>query len=155
MNTLVAFVHKELQTGIFLFQIFQPDDLRGVIGTVHIVDMEFLKVADNDPAGVHIVGEITGIAACLLEGGQHRAVGLLVALPKVNICALLLDQHPGVFNIAVNKAGMIQFYPYFKFNGIGGLLHAEHILQKGDPKPLGLLLFVTVTRPILHKLFCR
>ena len=68
------------------------------------MDVKLLEIADHNPSGIHIVGQITSITPCLLERGQHGAVTLLVALSQVNVCALLLNQNVGVLQIAINKA---------------------------------------------------
>ena len=77
---LAAGVHQELQTVKLLLQIRQLENLRLVIGTVHIMDTELLEVTDNNPAGDLIKGQISSITPCLLKWGQHRAVRLPRAL---------------------------------------------------------------------------
>ena len=152
LDTLISRVHQELQAGVFLFQFRQRNHFRGIIGAVHVVDVKLFEVADHNPSGIHIVGQITSITPCLLERGQHRAVTLLVALSQINVCALLLNQNVGVLQIAIDKAGVAKFHRYFKFDRICCLLHTEHILKQRNPKPLGFLLFITVVCPVLHEL---
>ena len=116
------------------------------------MDMELFEVTDNNPAGVHIMGQVASITTGLLEWGQHRAVGLLVPSGEVNICAFLLNQHMGIFDIAVNKAGMVQLHANLKFYGIGRLFHSKNILEQINPEPLGFLFLVAMACPILYKL---
>ena len=88
---LAASVHHELQTVSLPLQVRQLEDFRFIIGAVHVVDAELLEVADHNPAGILIVGQIPGIPPGLLEGGQHGPVRLLVTLCQINIPSLLLD----------------------------------------------------------------
>ena len=152
LDTLVSRVHQELQAVVFLFQFRQRNHFRGIIGAVHVVDVKLLEIADHNPSGIHIVGQITSIAAGLLERGQHGAVTLLVALSQVNVCTLLLNQYMGIFQITINEAGMAELHRHFKFDCIHCLFYAEHILKQSNPKQLGFLLFIAVTCPVLNKL---
>ena len=48
------------------------------------MDMKFLEIADHNPPGIPIVGQVAGIAPGLLKRSQHRAVTLPVALPQIS-----------------------------------------------------------------------
>ena len=117
-----------------LGQVLQPHDLRFIVGAVHVVDLELLEIADDDPAGNLVIGQIPGIAAGLLVGGQHTAVRLLVPFPQVDIPALLLNQDTGRRNVAVNKAGVIQLHREFKGDVLVRLGHVVYLLQQGNPE---------------------
>ena len=78
---LAARVHQELQTVGLLGQVLQPHDFRLIIGAVHVVYLELLEVAHDDPAGILVVRQIPGVAPGLLVGRQHAAVRLLVPFP--------------------------------------------------------------------------
>ena len=97
---------------------------------IHIVNMEFTEIADDDPARILIMGKIARIAARLLEGGEHGAVGLLVAFAQVDILTLLLDQNAGGLDQAVDKGGVAQFHAHLKFDVFIRLGYAEHLIQK-------------------------
>ncbi len=73
------------------------------------MDTRLLKVADNNLAGILVVGQIPCIATGLAERGQQGTIQLLVAFCKVNVPSLLLNQDAGGFNVAINEAGMAQF----------------------------------------------
>ena len=126
----------------FLFQVGEGKDLRLIVGTVHIVDFKGLKIADDDPAGVLVVGQITSVAAGLTKGGQHTAVRLLVALPQINILSLLLNQDAGVCNITVNEADVVQLDGEFKGNIFFRLFNAVNLLQERQPECLRFLFFI-------------
>ena len=104
---LAASVHQKLQAVKFLFQVRQLENFRLVVGTVHIVNLELLEIADDNPAGILVMGQIPGISSSLLVRGQHTAVRLLVPFPQVNVPALLLNQDTGGFDVAVNEAGVV------------------------------------------------
>ena len=123
-----------MQPGIFLLQIGQSDHLRRVVGAVHVVNMELLEIAYDDPARVLIVGQIARIPPGLLIGRQHRAVGLLIPPAQIDLPAFLFDQHPCLRDIAVNKAGMAQLDRHFKDNILVRLGHAKYLMQKRRPK---------------------
>ena len=126
LDMFAASVHKELQAVVLLLQVRQLEDFRLVIGTVHIVNLKFLEVADHNPAWNLVIRQIPGIAAGLLIRGQHTAVRLLVPFPQINVPAFLLNQDTGGFNIAVNEAGVVQFHRDFKRNG-GGTINAKNL----------------------------
>ena len=49
----VGVINEERQTMILLLQISQPDDLRGIVGALHVMDLKRLEVAGDNPAGCH------------------------------------------------------------------------------------------------------
>ena len=53
----------------FFFQVRQLENFRLVIGAVHIVNLELLEVADDNPAGILVMGQIPGISSGLLVRG--------------------------------------------------------------------------------------
>jgi len=121
-----ASVHKELQAVVLLLQVRQLEDFRLVIGAIHIVNLELLEVADDDPPGILVMGQIPGIPSGLLVRGQHTAVRLLVPVTQINVPALLLDQDTGGFDVAVNEAGVVQLHRDFKRNG-DGTINAKNL----------------------------
>ena len=73
-DMLLAGVHQEVQPGVFLLQVGQPDDLRLVVGPVHIMDLKCLEIADDGPAGLLWIGQEPSIAPPLLERREHRPI---------------------------------------------------------------------------------
>ena len=140
-----------MQPGIFLLQIGQSDHLRRVVGAVHVVNMEFLEIAYDDPARVLIVGQIARIPPGLLIGRQHRAVGLLVALTQIDLPAFLFDQHPRLRDIAVDKAGMAKLNLLLKGHILGRVLHPEKVGQQRKPELLAFSFFIAFILPIFCK----
>ena len=64
--------------------------------------------------------QVARITAGLLIRCQHGAVGLLIAMPQVNFCALLFDEDSSLSDVSVNNADMIQLYWISKFNNFFG-----------------------------------
>ena len=155
-------VDDKLQPMIFFFQIRQIQDFRLVVGAVHIVDMEFPEIADDDPPGLLGLGHISAIPAGLLIGRQKGAVRLPVPFSKVNILSFLLDQHPRLRNVPINEFGgafsgfgVIHLDTLLKADVLFRFLYAKNLLQKRQPKCLCLLLFVATPLPVLGELFGR
>ena len=115
------------------------------------MNVEFLEIADDDPARVLIVGQIARISTGLLEWREHLTIGLLVALAQIDILSLLFDQNAGRLDQTVNKAGMAQLYAHLKFDIFIRLSYAEHLLQKRHPERLCFLLFVATAFPVSRK----
>ena len=111
------------------FQVCQGNDFRLTIGEVHVMYLKGFKVADNDPAGRLVKGEIPGIASGLLIRRQQLTVGLLQSLFEADPSALLLDQHSRLRDVTVNKTGMCQLDREFKFHEFFRLFYAEYIPQ--------------------------
>lgn len=153
LDILIARVHKKIQAAVFLFQIRKQQHLRRVVGAIHIVNMEFLEIANDNPARVQIMRQIPGITPRLLIRRQHRAVGLPVSLVQVNILPLLLDQYAGRLNQTVNKAGVVQLHAHLKINVLVRLGYAINLLQKRHPESLRFLLFVAASLPVGRKFF--
>ena len=126
----------DVQHDLFLMEkgdsfVFQPPE----------GDVSFRQeVADDNSAGNLVIGQMPGIPSILLIGG------LLVPSPQVNVPALLI----GGFDIAVNKAGMVQLHRDFKGNS-GRAVNAENLRQQFNPKPLCLLLLIAPAFPIRRK----
>ena len=123
-------------------------DLRLVVGPVHVVYLKGLEVADDDPAGILVMGQISGIAPGLLEGSQAGAVRLPGAFAKTDIPALLLDEDAGVPDETVDETGMVQLYGDLKVDVLLRLGHTEDFLQQRQPEGLRLLFFVAAVLPI-------
>ena len=149
---LILRVHEKLQPGVFLFEVRQPKHLRLVVGAVHVVYLEGPEVADDDPAGVPVVGQIPGVAPGLLERSQEGAVRLGRALVQVHVPALLLNEDAGVPDEAVDEAGVVQFHRDLKVDVFLRLGHAVDFLQQRQPKGLRFLLFVAPALPVGGKL---
>lgn len=148
---LVAGVHQEVEPVIVLLQFGEQHLLRRVVGPVHVVDVKLLEVADHDPAGALVVIQIARIAPRLLIRGQHGAVRLLDALAKIDVVALLLDEHVRLGNQRVDEAHVIQLHRHLIRYEIQ-IRYAEYALQKPVPELLRLLLFVAPIGPVLGKL---
>ena len=156
-------VDDKLQTVIFFFQIHQLQNFRLIVGAVHIVDMEFSEIADDDPAGLFGLGKIAAIPPGLLIGRKQGAIGLPVTFPQVNIHPLLLDQHSRLRDVTVNEFcrtfsgfGIIDFDAPLEADGFFWFLYAKNFLQQCQPKSLCFLLLIAVFLPIQGKLFgCR
>ena len=133
---------------ILPLQVGKSHDLRLVVGPVHVVYLKGLEVADDDPAGILVVGQIPGIAPGLLEGGQAGAVRLPGAFAKTDIPALLLNEDAGVPDEAVNEAGVVQFHGDLKIDILLRLRHAVDVPQQCQPEGLGLLLFIAPALPV-------
>ena len=103
----IAGIYQKLQAGIFFFQIGKKYNFWLVIGTVHVVDMELTEIADHNPAGILVVGQIPGIPAGLSIGRQNRTIRLLGPSLQIHISALLLNQNAGFRDETINKAGVI------------------------------------------------
>ena len=147
-------INQEVQPVVFLFQVSQIYDMRIIIRGVHIVDVNLLEIGDNDPAGIHVMGQIARITPCLLKRSHQCAVRLFIALAQVNVLALLLNEYMGAVNVSVNKAGVSKLHGNFKTDKLLGLAHAENIAQKSKPERLGVLFFVAPACPVFYKLFC-
>ena len=79
---------------------------------------------------------------------------MLVAFLQVDVLPLLLDEHAGRCNVAVNKAGVFQLDGDFKGDLFRGALHPKDLLEQVNPKPLGLLFFVALIFPVKGELLC-
>ena len=152
LNLLVAGVHQKIQAAIFLFQIRKAQNLRRFVGAVHIVNVEFLKIAHDNPARVLIVRKKARIAPRLLKRREHGAVGLLIALAQINVLPLLLNQDAGGLDQTVDKAGVTQLHGNLKFDEFVRLGYAINPLQKRHPEGLRFLLFIAATLPACGKL---
>ena len=111
------------------FQFLQLEELRFVVGTVHVVDLELPKIAHHDPPGILVMGQISGVSSGLLERGEHRPIRLAGSFLEIDILAFLLDQHPCGGNEPVDETGMAQHDRHFKFNKLAGVLHPQDILE--------------------------
>ncbi len=153
----LASVHQEVQPVKVLLQVGQQENLRFVIGAVHIVDFKGLEITDHNPAGLLRIRQETTIAPSLLERREHRPIRLTLTLLQVDLHSLLLDQRPGSGNISVNifcggRAVIVHdFYSFFKFDGFRGLFSTIDVLEKCNPKPLCLLLFIAPVLPVCHE----
>ena len=145
LDGIAAGVHQEIQLGAVCGQVGQGQHLRLPVGEVHVVDLKGLEVAHHDPPGLLRLGQIGPIPPGLLIGGQEGAVRLLIATGQHDVLALLLHQHPGLGNIAVDKLGGA-------FPCAGVVHHAEDLLQQRQPERLGLLLLVPTVLPVRRKL---
>ena len=145
---------QEMQAVELLFQVGEQEDLRRVVGAVHVVDAELPEVADHNPAGELLKGHVSGVPPRLLKGRQHGPVRLFLSLVQVNVRALLLNQDAGGGNVGVNKAGMAEFHRQFKLDELRGILHAVDFLQQFHPEGLRLLLFVPASPPVFQKRLC-
>ena len=59
------------------------------------MNAELLKVTNNNPAGIFVVGKIVLIAFRLLEGSCHVAIGLFRGFSQIDAEALLLNEDTG------------------------------------------------------------
>ena len=91
--------------------------------------LKSFKVADDDPAGCLVKGEIPGIASGLLIGCQQLTIGLFQSLFEADSFALLLDQHPRLRDITINETSVRQLDREFKFYKFFRFFYAEYILQ--------------------------
>ena len=82
---------------------------------VHTVDPELPEAANHDPTGMHVMGQVVHVTAGLLIRRQHGTIRLLIAMPQINIHALLFNEDAYPLGVAVNKADMIQLHRIFKF----------------------------------------
>jgi len=156
LQVLRAGVHQEVQAAVFLLQVLEIEDVGFRVGVVHVVNAEFLEIANDDPARVHAVGQQAAIAPRLLEGREHGAVGLTVGLGQGHVHALLLDQHGGIVDIGVDEdggAGPVVFHRKLKGDVGLWLLHAVDRLEQLTPEILGVLLLVPAVLPRRDKCF--
>ena len=70
------------------------------------MNMKFLKIGYDNPARIHVMGQVTRVTPRLHIRGKHGAIRLLVTLSKVDILTFLFNQHTGFPDKPVNKAGM-------------------------------------------------
>ena len=152
LDVLVFAVHQKLQAVIIPFQILKINNLWLAKGLFHIINIKLRKVARHNPARTLRIGQLGRIALGLLEGGQQAAVRLLDRLVQIFIQALLLNQHVGAGDDAVNKAGVVQHNLVFKADKLRWVLHLQHLAQKLQPKGLAFTLFVALACPVLDKL---
>lgn len=103
----VGIVHEERQAVVFFLQVLQLDDLRRIVGALHVVDLEGAEVAGDDPARSHGQWQPSGIAAGLLVGREFRTVGLAVLGGQIYVRALLLDEDLGGCDVPVNEVGAL------------------------------------------------
>ncbi len=59
---------------VFFFQVFQLQNLRLVIGAVHVMDLKFPEITYHNPTGIPVVRQIARITARLLIRCQQAAV---------------------------------------------------------------------------------
>ncbi len=70
------FVYQKFQPVVFFGQVGEQKAFRVVIGLLHIVNVEFFKIADDNPAGTLGIRQIGGVSLRLLKWRQQRPVGL-------------------------------------------------------------------------------
>ena len=151
----VFLADQEGQAVILLFQIGQQKLLGFAVGLLHVVDIEFGKVACNHPAGVLGNRQLGNVPLGLLKRREQRPVRLFDRLVQVLTQALLLDQNLGGGDISVNERGVVQVYLVFKFDEGRHVLHAEHVCQQRQPELLALALFIALVLPLLGKFLRR
>ena len=162
LDGIAAGVHQEIQLGAVCGQVGQGQHLRLSVGEVHVVDLKGLEIAHHDPPGLLRLGQIGPIPPGLLIGGQEGAVGLLIAPGQHDVLALLLHQHPGLGDVAVDefggalpRAGVVHLHTALEADVLLRLLHPKDLLQQRQPERLGLLLLVPAVLPVRRKLSCR
>ena len=145
-------VHQELQPVILLLQIRKENHFRIAAGPLHIIHMEFGKIANHNPAGALGIRQFGGVPLCLLERGQQRTVRLLDGGFQVFVNALLLNQHMGRGDNAVNEAGMVQLHLFLKRDKTAHILNTQHIREQRQPKCLALSLLIAFIFPVSREL---
>ena len=123
--------------------------------------IELLKVANDNPTRVFVRRHIAAVAPRLLIGREQRTVRLLVALAKINVRALLLDQNARRGDIAVDELGGALARPYIvhldaalKVNKLVRLRNAKNLGKQCHPKGLRFLFLVPAPFPIGGELLC-
>ena len=59
----------------------------------------------------------------------------------------------GILDVTVDKAGVIQLYPDFKFNILVRFSNTKNLLQQCHPETLCFLLLIAVACPVFYELF--
>ena len=113
----------------------------------HVINTEFGKVAGNNPPRALGIGLLIGVALGLLIGRKKSSIRLLDGLRKVFAETLLLDNDVGFRYAGINEGYMTQFHLVLEGDEPKGLRYTVYLLQKFQPKGLGMLLFVTDALP--------
>ena len=48
----IGIIDQEAEARVFLFKVCQLDNLRGIVGALHVVNLKGGEIAGNNPAGV-------------------------------------------------------------------------------------------------------
>ena len=151
LNIGIGHIYQKLQPVVFLFQVSQVDFLRLAIGLFHIIHQEGGKVAGHNPARMLGQGQLRYIPFGLLKRRQQGTIRLPDRRTEVLVQALLLNQHTGGGDAAVNETCMIKAHLIFKEDELFRLRYTENTTQQRKPEFLALSLLVTFALPILGK----
>ena len=105
----IAHLHEESEAVVLLVEVLEEDDLWLAIGLLHVINIPRTEIADHNPTRALGVWEFGSIAFGLLERREQRAIRLRNGLTEVDMAALLLNEHLGRRDIAVNETGVAEF----------------------------------------------
>ena len=95
MDFRLGFVDNDLQVLDVVFQFFQLEDKTVVFRLVHVIKMEFPKVADDNPSVLLIERERVVVTQRLFVRRAELAVGLPLRFGQVDVRALLYNENFG------------------------------------------------------------
>ena len=147
LEVLVALLYKELKAVVFRFEVFQQNDFRLAVRVFHIIDVEFLEVADYDPAGAFGIREFVVVALGLLEGLEQGTVALGNCFAKVLVDGLLLNEGMRRLDIGVDEAGAAEFDLVLELNYVVWAFYTQHRLDEFHPERLAFTFFVSFSGP--------
>ena len=137
------------------------DDLTGLHRYFHLLfqvvaalDIEFGKVARDDPLGMLRHGQSEDIALCLLKRRQLLAVALKDRLAQVLAQALHFDHGTGGRYHHVDERGVVELHLFLEANELRRLTDAIDIFEQVKPKPLALAFLIAFAGPSFGKLYC-
>ena len=100
----ISKVHQELKSVILLFQIREHYFLRfPSTWFLHVVDIEFSKIAGNNPSRVLGKRKLCNITLCLLKRSQIRTIALLDGFSKIFAKSFLLNEDFCRWNEPINE----------------------------------------------------
>ena len=95
MDVRLGNVDNDLQVLDVVFQFFQLEDKTVVFRLVHVVKMEFPKIADDNPSVLLIERERVVVTQRLFVRSAERAVGLPLRFGQVDVRPFLFNQNAG------------------------------------------------------------
>ena len=135
----------------FSGQVCKLNNERLFVRMFHIMNMEGLKVADDDPARTFGKFKFISVAFRLLIGCQNLSVRLFCRLVEINIFPFLFDHNFCFGNISVDKACVSELDLVFKVNVFFGFLYVEDCAEETEPECVGFSFFVSASAPFLNE----
>ena len=154
-DVVLCCIGQEGQTVVIAGEVLEQDLLGLAGGFFHVIDEERGEIAGDDPAGTVGIGQFGGIAFCLLERSQERAIGLFDGSPQVFAQSLLFDQNMGGGDDTVDETGMIQMDLILEMDEIFRFGDPEDTAEQCHPERLAFPFFVAAALPVFGKFFCR